>query len=101
MKYKKIEQMPKLRFPKMYFDVLDLLGAEPELEDDMAVCNQLDFNDAVTNLEIHIEDAELYQPADHEKVMAEIKKLNLQDYQLLAYFRKFYKDLRKFYNFCF
>lgn len=92
VKFKKIKEMPKLRFPKMYFDVLDLLGAEPELEGHLVVCNQLDMNDAVTNLEIHIEEPEIYQPSDHEKVMAEIKKLGLEGYQLLDYFRKFYKE---------
>ena len=92
MKYKKIKEMPKIRFHKMYFQVLDLLGAEPEIEDDMAVCNQLDLNDAVTNLEIHVEDPEIYQPEDHEKVMTEIWKLGLEGYQLLGYFKKFYKE---------
>ena len=92
VKFKKIKEMPKLRFPKMYFQVLDLLGAEPEIEDDMAVCNQLDFNDAVANLEIHVEDPEIYQPEVHEKVMAAIKKLGLECYQLLSYLNKFYKE---------
>ena len=92
VKFKKMAEMPKLKFPKMYFQVLDLLGAEPELEDDMAVCNQLDMNDAIANLEIHIENPEIYQPEDHEKVMTEIWKLGLKDYQLLAYFKKFYKE---------
>ena len=87
VKFKKMAEMPKVKFPKKYFDVLDLLGAEPEIEDDMAVCNKLDLNDAVTNLEIHIEEPGLI--GEEEEVDNAIDKLGIQPYHLLGYLRHF------------
>lgn len=93
MKYKAIEKMPKVKFPKKYFEVLDLLGAEPELEDDMVVCNDLDLNDAICNLEIHIEEPGLI--SSEEEVFAAIDKLGIQPYHLLGYLRRFMKEKAK------
>lgn len=88
MKFKKMAEMPKLRFPKKYFQVLELLGAEPELEEDMAVCNELDLKDAITNLEIHIED-DIFD--NDEEVFRAIDELGLKPYHLLEHLRRFIK----------
>jgi predicted HTH transcriptional regulator len=88
MKYKAIEKMPKITFHKKYFEVLDLLGAEPEMINDEVVCNELDLKDAVTNLEIHIED-DIFD--NDEVVFAAIDKLGIQPYHLLAYLQRFMK----------
>ena len=93
VKFKKMKEMPKVKFPKKYFQVLDLLGAEPEIEEDMVVCNDLDLNDAVCNLEIHIEDPGLF--SNDEEVFSAIDKLGIQPYHLLAYLQRFMKEKAK------
>lgn len=88
MNYKAIEKMPKVTFHKKYFKVLELLGAEPEIEEDMAVCNDLDLKDAITNLEIHIED-DIFD--NDEEVFRAIDELGLKPYHLLEHLRRFIK----------
>jgi len=87
VKFKKMAEMPKLRFHKKYFEVLDLLGAEPEIEEDMAVCNTLDLKDAICNLKIHIEEPGLI--SGEEEVFEAIDKLGIQPYHFLGYLRHF------------
>lgn len=93
VKFKKMKEMPKVKFHKKYFEVLDLLGAEPEMINDEVVCNDLDLKDAVTNLEIHIEDPGLF--SNDEEVFAAIDKLKIQPYHLLAYLQRFMKEKAK------
>ena len=83
--------MREIKINKKYFKVLDLLGGEPEIIDDEVVCNELDLQDAATNLEIHIEDPGVY--SNDAEVFAAIDELGIESYQMLELIRHFIKKM--------
>ena len=77
----------KHKFKMMYFDVLESIGASPKIVDGEVICDEVDLNDGIDNLEIQINNPGLI--ADEDEANHEIEKLNLQPFQLLAYLRRY------------
>lgn len=86
----------------MFFDVLAMLGAEPnnvgapdETLSDVYECPVNDYKDALENLKVHIESPEVYPADDHADLLEGIKACGHTPESLLKVMQAYYDEADK------